>query len=254
MFNRLKAIAQTDPNYAVLYSRITRSDINNENGIDFDKLQEHDLQLISAFYKSMKGQNADVLSVFILPNGQVVIGDSNLSQASRQSKRELSNNLIASIKTDNPYIKYNVSTGKYNTATNSKGQKVIDTFRLKGSEIQSYVSFLDNLGIKFDKKQLEDKLNNDQLATFRVAVEGIQDSLSKVSDIVTLSSTTLKIDGRLLELGAIQSILENPEFESTYFNVNGERTQTYLGTNAVSDLYSVLSSINNIGNSLLLSV
>lgn len=245
MFTRLKAIGKGNPNYAILYNRITRSDINDAS-IDFDKLQEHDLQLISAFYKAMKGQNADVLSVFILPNGQVVIGDSNLSQSSRQAKRELSNNLIASIKTDNPYVKYNSSTGKYNTATNNRGEKIIDGIRLSGAQLESYVNFLDKLGIKFDKKQLENKLNNSQLNTFREAVEGIKKSLSEVSDVVSLTNTTLKVDGRLLTLGSIQSIIENPEFESTYFNVNGERTQTYLGTNALSELYGVLSSIKNI--------
>jgi hypothetical protein len=244
MFLKLKAIGQSNSDYAVLYERITRSKITES--IDFDKLQEHDLQLISAFWKAMKGQNANVISVFTLPSGQIVIGDSNLSQASRQAKRELSSEIIKSIKTDNAYVKYDYKTNKYNAAVNSKGEKVIDSYRLQASELKSYVSFLKNIGVTFDEKQLEEKLDDNQLAQFKEVVQGIKSSLSKIKDVASLSPTILGIDGRLLELGAIQSIIEYPEFESTYFNVNGERTQTYLGTNALSELYATLTSIKNI--------
>ena len=245
MFDRLKAIGQSDSDYAVLYYRITRSKVTDAS-IDFDKLQEHDLQLISAFWKAMKGQNANVISVFTLPSGQVVIGDSNLSQASRQAKRKLSNEIISSIKTDNPYIKYNESTGKYNVATNNKGEKIIDSYVLYANDLKTYTSFLKNIGIVFNEKELKQKLSNDQQLEFKTVVEGIKKSLSNVNNVVSLSNTSLEIDGTLLKLGAIQSIIEYPEFESTYFNVNGERTQTYLGSNALSELYAVLKSIKNI--------
>jgi hypothetical protein len=245
MFDRLKAIGQSDSDYAVLYYRITRSKVTDAS-IDFDKLQEHDLQLISAFWKAMKGQNANVISVFTLPSGQVVIGDSNLSQASRQAKRKLSNEIISSIKTDNPYIKYNESTGKYNVATNNKGEKIIDSYVLYANDLKTYTSFLKNIGIVFNEKELKQKLSNDQQLEFKTVVEGIKKSLSNVNNVVSLSNTSLEIDGTLLKLGSIQSIIEYPEFESTYFNVNGERTQTYLGSNALSELYAVLKSIKNI--------
>lgn len=245
MFDRLKAIGQSDSDYAVLYYRITRSKVTDAS-IDFNKLQEHDLQLISAFWKAMKGQNANVISVFTLPSGQVVIGDSNLSQASRQAKRKLSNEIISSIKTDNPYIKYNEYTGKYNVATNNKGEKIIDSYVLYANDLKTYTSFLKNIGIVFNEKELKQKLSSDQQLEFKTVVEGIKKSLSNVNNVVALSNTSLEIDGTLLKLGAIQSIIEYPEFESTYFNVNGERTQTYLGTNALSELYAVLKSIKNI--------
>jgi hypothetical protein len=257
MFTRLKAIGETNSDYAVLYKRITKNDINSRV-LDFDKLQDYDLDLISGFWKAMKGQNADVLSVFTLPNGQVVIGDSNLSQASRQAKRELSNNLIANIKTDNPYIKYNPKTGKYNAATNADGKKVIDSYSLTASNTDSYISFLDGIGMPLTtrgkdgsinlvtKVELERALSDNQMKAFKGAVEGIKLSLSKVNNVASLSNKTLSIDGTTLVIGATQSIIQYPEFESTYFNVNGERTQTYLGTNALSELYAVLKSIKNI--------
>ena len=68
----------------------------------------------------------------------------------------------------------------------------------------------------------------------------------RLAILATLSTKTLSIDGTTLVIGATQSIIQYPEFESTYFNVNGERTQTYLGTNALSELYATLKSIKNI--------
>lgn len=257
MLRKLKAIGETNSDYAVLYKRITKNDINSRV-LDFDKLQDYDLDLISGFWKAMKGQNADVLSVFTLPNGQVVIGDSNLSQASRQAKRELSNNLIANIKTDNPYIKYNPKTGKYNAATNADGNKVINSDDLAASNTNSYITFLDKIGMPLTTRgkdgsinlvsevELKRALSINQMKAFKSAVEGIKESLSKVSNVASLSTKTLSIDGTTLVIGATQSIIQYPEFESTYFNVNGERTQTYLGTNALSELYATLKSIKNI--------
>ena len=39
----------------------------------------------------MKKQNPDVVTVFTLPSGEIVIGDSVLSGAARQAKREMIN-------------------------------------------------------------------------------------------------------------------------------------------------------------------
>ena len=64
--------------------------------------------------------------------------------------------------------------------------------------------------------------------------------------MVTVSSYTLGIDGRLLEMGAYRAILDNPSFKSTYFNINGERSQTFIGTNLLSDTYTALQSIDSI--------
>ena len=61
-----------------------------------------------------------------------------------------------------------------------------------------------------------------------------------------LTPRTLNIEKRLMQLGLIKAIIENKAFESTYFNMNGERTQTYIGVNALSNLHNVLSKLNNI--------
>lgn len=238
MLDKLAAIAVADPNYARLYRRLTNNPPSR--AVDYSKLDDEGLHLIAAFWKSMKSQNPDVLSVFQLPTGEVIVSDSNLSSASKQSKREFINQMIDVIKDGVPYFSYNAKTGEYNPT-----DKVKD-LELKGSELEGYVKFLNVLGIEFTVEGLKQLKTTNQLNKFREAVEGIQLSLSEVKDIKTLSTKTLKIDGRLMELGAIKAIIENPEFETTYFNISGERVQTFIGTNTLSALFDVFSKLTNI--------
>lgn len=249
MFERLRTMAKSNPNFEVLYTRLTANSPLNRK-VNWESLRQHDLQLVSAFWSSMKKQNADVVTMFVLPSGEVVIGNSVLSGAARQAKREMINNITESIRTDNnDYLFYNKKTQKYNPKSITKN------ISFNSGQLDQYIAFLQGTGITFNignsKKpltgdELKSMLNADQLRMFRKAVEGIQNSFAGLDDVATLNSKTLNIDKRLTQLGAIKAILENPDFESTYFNINGERTQSFIGTNAISTLHDVLSKLTNI--------
>jgi hypothetical protein len=249
MFNRLRSIAKSNPNYEVLYRRLTDQQPLNKP-VDWTKLKQHDLQLATAFWNSMKKQNADVVTVFILPSGEVVIGNSVLSGAARQAKREMINNITEATRTDNnDYLFYNKKTNKYNPRTITKN------ITFNSGQLDQYLAFLQGMGVTFtvgaSKKpltgiELKQSLTSEQLRVFRKAVEGIQKSLAGLEDVSTLNAKTLNIDKRLTQLGTVKAILENPDFESTYFNINGERTQSFIGTNAISSIHDVLSKLTNI--------
>lgn len=239
MLNRLRNLALSDGNYEALYTRLTKSSPSIA-GIDYSKLTNtFDVQLLTALWKTFKKQNADVKTVFIFPTGEIVFGDSSMSTAARQAKWEIFNDVIAKIKTDSPYVKYSPKTKTYESSNVAKN------YKLDAAKLETYTSFLRGIGIEFTLPELR-KLNNSQLNIFRAAVEGIKDSVSKYKDIKTLTRRSLNIDGRLLQLGTIKAIIENPEFESTYFNVNGDRVQTFIGTNVISNLYDTISNIKNI--------
>jgi hypothetical protein len=238
MLERLKNIAEGDSNYEALFLRLTKSTIRE--GVDFSKIDnEHDWQLLTSFYKAFKKQNADNQIVFILSNGQVVVGDGSLSSAARQSKNDMFNDLISKLKSGSPYVTY--SAKKYNV-NNNLGKVALSA---KAGDIKTYTSFLENIGISFTPKELS-KLTDNQVKTFREATEGIKTSMAKYKDLASLNKQTLDIDGQLLKLGTIRAILDNPEFKSTYFNVNGERSQTYIGTNTLSNFYDFISKVKNI--------
>ncbi len=260
MFNQLAELAKSNPNYALLYERMVKSPVAKQ--VNYNNVQEHDFHLMAAFYKAMKKQNADVITVFILPTGEVVVSNSTLNNAAKQAKREMINTISSTLKKDlSTFFKYNKEEYKY-YATD-----IVKDYKLSAKDLDGYVAFLNNIGIDFKLNDVQNKLNGVQLKVFRKAVEGIQQSFSTIGDDITVkanirdedgnlvktnsaisivNSKTLDIDKRLSQLGIIKAILSNPEFESTYFNINGEKSQNYIGTNVVSDLYDVISKLDNI--------
>jgi hypothetical protein len=241
MLENLRQLAINDPNYDALYRRLTKTP-STTKGIDFTKIQSaHSIQLLTSFFKAMKGQNADVKTVFVLPTGEVIVGDTSLSGAMKQSKNEMFNNIVSRIKGGSKYVVYDKVKKTYTATTTVKN------YKLNSGKLETYIEFLKELGIEFNIKDLrKPRLTDNQLNVFRKATEGLQESISGYSALKTLTKQALNIDGRLSKLGAIKAILDNPEFESTYFNISGERVQTYIGTNVMSDLYDILAKSKNI--------
>lgn len=235
MLNRLRNMAVSDPNYRTLYKRITKRNWN-EPGVDLSRVDtEHGLQLLSSMWNTFKKQAPDVKNVFILENGDIVVGEANLSTAAQKLRSEYINSIVFKAKEGKGFFKYDEKEKAF------KG----DPGKLKGitlSSITSMVEFLDEMGISFTVPEVQ-KLNATQYETFKDAVLGIKQSLSNTEKIVTFSGKALNIHGRLLQLGLVKAVIANPEFSSTYFNVSGERTQSYIGTNAVSDFYDFFSKL-----------
>jgi hypothetical protein len=238
MLEKLRLMAEDDPNYRTLYRRITKRP-SNEEGVELDRVDTtHGLQLISALWRTFKKQNPDVKNVFILENGDVVVGDANLSNAANQLRSEYINNIVTYAKANKGFFRYD-DTKKVFVGDQAKIKEV------KLDSITSMVDFLKQLGIPFSAGEVV-KLKGEQLTMFKDAVSGIRKSISETKEIATFSGKVLDISNRLLELGLVKATISNPEFNSTYFNVSGERTQSFIGTNAASDLYTFLSKINNI--------
>ena len=259
MMDKLKTMAKGDPTYENLYTRLTKTSLTND--IDYKALDQNAIQLLAAFWKAMKSQNADAISVFILPGGEVIVSDSTLTSAAKQAKREFTNTMIDKIKSNSMFFSYEAKTGRY-FATDK-----IKSMVLNGAKLESYTALLKELGIEFDHKAFK-KLSDNQVENFRDAVEGIQQIFINLNakgkaktqaevdadevngdvarGIANLTPRTLNIEGNLFRLGLTQALIENKGFESTYFNMNGERTQTYIGVNALSSMHNVLSKLTNI--------
>ena len=254
MLNRLQAIAKGNPSYEALYKRITG--LPSKDTADISKLSENQLPLLSAFWKTMKSQNADALSVFIMPTGDVVVSDSTLTSAAKQSKRNMFNSMVDKLKNDKKFFTYDVKTGRYYATDFAKNAQ------LNSADLNTYVKFLSNLGIDFKISDIKKNLTDNQRDQFVKAVNGLKTIFTQLSEknksdsdetesavargIVTLSEKTLGVSGNMFQLGIIKAIIEDPDFESTYFNINGERTQTYIGPNATSSLHNVLSKLKNL--------
>lgn len=240
MIERLRNLAESDARYAPIYTRLTRNNSIKEKGLGNVKTMA-DVMLISAFWKSFKKQNPDVKNIFILDNGDVVVGDSNFTSAARELRNEFVGAIKTTVRSNNQFFEYNEKDRAYYGKKGSIASGKLPT-------LDDKINFLKELGISFDKKALNKlfKYSTKDKISFDESVERIRKSINDANKIMSFSGKTLDIDGRLLELSEIQAKINNPEFSSTYFNVNGERTQTFIGTSAVSDIYDVLSQIKSL--------
>jgi ribA/ribD-fused uncharacterized protein len=245
MMNRVRDLASRDANYFILYNRLSNDQPVNQ-AFDFGKIVEsHQLQLISSFWSVFKKQNPSVKNVFILEGGEVVIGDANLSTASAQIAKDFENSMLLSAKKGDGYFERDEKLKAF--VVKDKIDKVGFTESSKGEKANQMLSFLNSIGIQFSKQEYE-KLSNEDKIKFGDAVSGIRDSLKATRVLMTFSDKKMDVRGRLLTLGLMKYKSSHPEIESTYFNVSNERTQTYIGSNPISDLHDFLSSVTDLNS------
>ena len=243
MIENLRQLAENDENYRSLYYRITRSDYSNED-INFDNLNNnYDVRLVNLMWRLFKKQNPIVKNLFVLENGEVQVGDSNFTTATRQLASDFSNAIVETVKNSKTYFEYSGLRQGYAPVVGRDGKALIS--REPVNTIPEQIKFLNKLGIEFDEKEVN-KLSIDDRDKFSDSVKGIKKSFVDLKVVATLTGRTLSINGRLLDLAEIQAKIENPEFDSVFYNVNGDPTQTFLGVNALSNLHDYLSKVKNI--------
>lgn len=245
MMENLRQLALQDGNYARLYKRIAKKDAT-EGKFEFKKLTTpHSIQLLSSFFSTFKKQNPEVKNVFILENGDVVVGDANLSQASSQIANDFENGIILSARQGGGYFEYSAERKAY------VAKDKINSLKFNSSNIadndNAMLRFLNDIGVEFTREDFK-KLDSNDTIKFREIVKGIRDSLVKNKELMTLSKKTISIQGRLTELALLKVKVSNPEIDITYFNISNERTQSYIGVNPLSDLQDFIAKTKNLGD------
>jgi len=236
MFLKLGEYGIKNINYKVLYNRIIGTPYQ-EGSVNFNNVDKAKLEIISEFWKSYKKQSPDAITVFILPTGETVVSSTAIKGASDVLKRDMINSIIDKIKKGLNYFDYNSKDYTY------KASETISNLTLSGN-VNDYINFLNQLGIDF--KPYKDQLTGKTLDDFKKIVIGIRDSFKSVDGIKLINTKTLDIDGRLKQLADLQATFEHPELESTYYNLSGDKVQTYMNPNVHSRFYNILSSITDL--------
>jgi len=243
MIERIRKMAINDENYRKLYERLTKTDYKTKTS-DLSKIKDrHNLQIITSLWKTFKKQSPDVKNVYIFENGDIEVGDSNLASAARQVESQYESNLIETIKGKSPFFTWSPKDNAYLSVP-----KAAELVPLKN--LENRLAFLNHLGIEFTTADYM-KMDFAKQAIFDEAIGGLRDSLMKVGKIATISGKILKMKGRLMSLSLLRAQLDNPEFDSTYFNVKGERTQSFIGPNAMSDLHDFVSQLKKFNEGTL---
>ena len=249
MMERVRKLALDDIRFAPIYRRISKNDDLTEENQGFPNLKTMaDVELINSFWRTFKTANPIVKNLFLLANGDVVIGDSNFTTAARDIRFDYLNSIKSVIRSNNKFFELKTKTDADGRKTAAYYGKSDSPARAAVKDIDQRLALLKLLGIEFDKKKLENLFENsanDKVA-FNNAVANIRKGINSANEFMSVDGRTLDIDGDLLKLAQVQAKIDNPEFSSTYYNVNGERVQTYIGTNPMSDLMDVLNKITNL--------
>ncbi|OQB09839.1 MAG: putative molybdenum carrier [Parcubacteria group bacterium ADurb.Bin216] len=248
MVVKLREMAKNDPNYRGLYKRIVKRDWSyevNVNNVDLSHIRnKHSQRLLASFYTLMKKSNPEVKTITIFDNGEISVGDTHLSTFAAQLRDDYVAKMVLAAKNKSKYFKYDSKNKVY-----SGNKSAISATKL--DSIPAMIKFLSDIGIVFDQKQVT-ALSYDKMTMFKEAVAGIRKSIYDSDQLVTISGKVLKMNNRLLDLAYVQASINNPEFDTTFFNVNNERTQGFIGTNPASDLYHFISQLDKFSEKTLM--
>lgn len=231
MINRIKELSEKDPSYKILYKRLTF----NIPNFTLDKLTESSqTSVITSLWSMFNNTNPTVKYLYITEDATIV-ADANLSTPANEILNEFQTLITTTIVNNKKLFTYKSTkdeSGYYGNPT---------ALGKNPTNVQQAITFLEDLGIEFTEKQVSrDK------EKFIKATQGIWKSISESKRIASVNGNPLDIKGRLTELAEIQAKSTTPESSSTFFNVNGEMVQSFIGQNVHSNLYNLLSSIDNL--------
>jgi len=227
--NKLYSLAKENSDYIRLFKRLG-GDIDSGT-IDFESYTNNDWRLFIQFYQSFTKSKPDAITEFVEGN-QYYSGSSNQANASKLLEREWMTQMRLLADHGDSIIKYD------------KFEKVykVDDVDFKIDNPTEMVTFLDKLGITFPIDTWK-KLKNTQPETFAKAVSGIKTSLNESPNLISLKNKTLGIGGNLSRLAQLYISVESPSEDSTFFNEENKRQQSFTDSNAPSYFESVFNSV-----------
>jgi len=233
MMAKLFELAKSDANYVRIFKNIG-GDINS-GVVNTSNFKSADWRLLINFFQTFSKQRPDALVEYI-SNNDVYTGAADMYTVSRQLQRDWFEGMKTLSGDPNSII--------------SKKDKMYQVKKLEASDYpiktpEEQVEFLSAIGIKFS---LEDyaKLKTDQQNKFASAVSDIRTYVQDKSEIGTLNGRTLGINGQLTTLSELLVKVTNPNRESSYINVEGNKTSAYGENNGPSVFQNDINNVSTL--------
>ncbi len=229
--DKLYKLALQDGDYVRLFTRLG-GDLSTGK-IDFQGYKEpHDWRLFINFYQVFTKQNPDAVAQF-MDEEKVYLASANQASTAKQFEKEWVNNML--LMADEPGMFIELDRP-------SKTYKITKTdFEIKTPEQK--IAFLNNIGINFTMDAFN-KLKGRNIEKFGEAVSGILTSLKKKPALLSLRGKALDISGNLTTLANLYTKATNPVQDSTFFNMENKRQQSFTDSNTTSVLESIFNSVN----------
>lgn len=235
--NKFIQLAKEDSNYIPLFVSLG-GNVETHN-FNFSTFGESDWKLFIQFFNTFSKQKPDALIQYTSEEGDVYTGPANLFTTVSQTV----DGWIANMKTIGKG-----EGGLISFTKNDKGEKVykINTAKIKEFDVKKstgQLKFLNELGIEFDQGTYNALSNREaiikgkkttEVKEFSDAVGKIQAYLGKNNELMTFDGKRLDISGPLRTLSTLYNKINNPNQDSTYFGVEGQRIGSFSENNAPS--------------------
>jgi hypothetical protein len=236
MMGKLKRLAIRDPNYRALYKRLTRDSNFGSPTPNIGEVRSvHHLQLLSSFYSVFKKARPDVTIVTAMRNGDVYVGEAYLSSVANQLRNDFITEIVNRAQEGKGYLVPDKNNKKF-IGSAAKAEDV------NAQSKEEVLKFLNTLGINFSTKEynLLSSTDKEKLAE---EARGILKFIRDGKEIVSVNKRSLDISGRLMEIARLKAKISTQDFASTFFGVDRERKQSYIGTNPITDLQDFIYSV-----------
>lgn len=236
--NKFIQLAKEDANYLSLFAALGGN--LKTHTFDFSNFGvDTDWRLFIQFFNTFSRQKPDALIQYISEEGDVYTGSANVFTVVKQTSDSWINNMKVLGKSGKGFISY----GK--NAQNENVYK-IDTAAIKKVSIKKsddMLAFLSSIGIEFpvgtydalsNKQTIVKGKQTSEVKLFIDAVDSIHTYLGKNNELMTFDGKRLDINGPLRILAGLYTKVNNPNQDSTYFGVEGQRIGAFSENNAPS--------------------
>lgn len=218
---KLVDLVKEDGNYALLFKRLG-GDLKTMT-IDFSKFKPENWRMFTQFIQTFSKQKPQAIVQYIRDT-QVYSGSAALTGAVNTLVRSWIENIKGASKAKDSIVKYNSSEKLYKV----EGLKDVPV-----KEIDDKLKFLSKLGIEFPMETFL-KLNPNDKNTFGAIVTKIHTYLDKANNIYSVTNKTLDVNNYFEKLAELYVKAENPIQDTTHFNIDGNRTNSFAENNAPS--------------------
>lgn len=232
--DKLIQLAKEDSNYLPLFRALGGNLSTHE--FDFPNFGTSDWRLFTQFFNTFSRQKPEAIIQYTSEELKNYSGPANLFTSVNQTVDSWVNNMKVIGKGDGGIINY------------AKQDKV---YRINKTELNKLpikktidqLNFLSKLGIEFpigtyealsDKSRIIKGKRSSEREQFVDAVQKIYTQLGNNNNLMTVDAKKLGINGPLRTLADLYIKVNNPNQDSTYFGVEGQRISSFSENNAPS--------------------
>lgn len=249
--DKLVQLTKEDSNYLPIFRALGGNLVTHS--FDFDSFKESDWRLFIQFFNTFTRQKPEALIQYISEEGDVYTSNANIFSTINTTVNSWVNNMKIIGKSENNIINYDKKEKVYRINTD-----FIKKVSIK--KPKEMIDFLSSIGVDFsietynalsDKDAIVKGKLTSELKTFTSAVASIYTQLGSNNDLMSFDSKRLQINGPLRTLAALSVKVNNPNQESTYFGVEGQRIGSFAENNAPSFFENTFNEANTLEELLL---